>query len=165
LAYRRQRALALAAAGKLEYLQHLLHTHRNDRMLVFTQDNATAYEVSRRFLIPVITHQTKVKERSEILSGFDEGTYGAVVTSKVLNEGVDIPSANVAVVLSGSGSVMEHVQRLGRILRRHGEKRAKLYELVSKNTSETGTSDRRREHRAYQRPPKGRISDGEGTLS
>lgn len=149
-AYRRQRALALAAAGKLEYLEHLLHVHCHDRMIVFTQDNATAYAVSRRFLIPVITHQTKVKERSEILSGFDQGRYGAVVTSKVLNEGVDIPSANVAVVLSGSGSVMEHVQRLGRILRRKGDKRAKLYELVSKNTSEAGTSERRREHSAYK---------------
>lgn len=149
-AYRRQRALALAAAGKLEYLEHLLHVHSHDRMIVFTQDNATAYAVSRRFLIPVITHQTKVKERSQILSGFDEGRYGAVVTSKVLNEGVDIPSANVAVVLSGSGSVMEHVQRLGRILRRQGDKRAKLYELVSKNTSEGSTSDRRREHSAYK---------------
>lgn len=119
-------------------------------MIVFTQDNATAYEVSRRFLIPVITHQTKIKERSEILQGFDEGRYGAVATSKVLNEGVDIPSANVAVVLSGSGSVMEHVQRLGRILRRQGDKRAILYELVSKNTSEASTSERRREHTAYK---------------
>lgn len=153
-AYRRQRALALAAQGKLEYLEHLLGVHCQDRMIVFTQDNATAYAVSRRFLIPVITHQTKVKERSEILSGFDQGRYGAVVTSKVLNEGVDIPSANVAVVLSGSGSVMEHVQRLGRILRRHGDKRAKLYELVSRDTSEGNTSDRRREHSAYK--PRGR---------
>jgi superfamily II DNA or RNA helicase len=156
-AYRRQRALALAAAGKLEYLDHLLHLHRRDRVLVFTQDNATAYSVSRRFLVPVITHQTKVKERSEILAGFDDGRYGAVVTSKVLNEGVDIPSANVAVVLSGSGSVMEHVQRLGRILRRQGDKRAVLYELVSRNTNETFTSDRRREHNAYKGRPGGGV--------
>ncbi len=149
-AYRRQRSLAFAAAGKLDYLGHLLEIHRGDRAIVFTQDNATAYAVSRRFLIPIITHQTKVKERSEILSGFHEGRYRAIVTSKVLNEGVDVPTANVAVVVSGSGSVMEHVQRLGRILRRQGDKRALLYELVSKDTSETNTSDRRREHTAYQ---------------
>ena len=119
-------------------------------MLLFTQDNATAYAVSRRFLVPVITHQTKVSERSEILAGLAEGTYGAVVTSKVLNEGVDVPDANVAVVISGSGSVREHVQRLGRILRKKGGKRAVLYELVTAATSETYTSDRRREHSAYR---------------
>lgn len=152
-AYRRQKALAFAAAGKLEYLAHLLQVHREDRMIIFTQDNATAYAVSRRFLVPVITHQTKVKERSEVLAGLHEGRYRAVVTSKVLNEGVDVPTANVAVVVSGSGSVMEHVQRLGRILRRQGDKRARLYELVSKDTAETNTSERRREHSAYTKRP------------
>ena len=148
-AYRRQRELALASSAKLEYLEHLLSEHRQQRSLVFTQDNATAYAVSRRFLIPVITHQTKIKERSEILERFAKGEYNAVATSKVLNEGVDVPDASVAIVLSGSGSVREHVQRLGRVLRRQGDKRAILYELVSSRTNESGTSERRREHSAY----------------
>jgi superfamily II DNA or RNA helicase len=150
-AYRRQRDLALRAPAKLEALEGLLGLHREDRTLVFTQDNATAYGISRRFLVPAITHQTKVRERSEILARFSKGEYRVVVTSKVLNEGVDVPEANVAVVISGSGSVREHVQRLGRILRRSAEKRAILYELVSKGTSETATSERRREHAAYRR--------------
>src|SRR5262249_13932027 len=118
-AYRRQRELAFAAPAKLDLLERLFERHRRDRALLFTQDNATAYAVSRRFLVPAITHQTKVRERSEILGGLADGSYGAVVTSRVLNEGVDIPEANVAIVVSGSGSVREHVQRLGRILRRH----------------------------------------------
>jgi superfamily II DNA or RNA helicase len=150
-AYRRQRDLALSAPAKLEALEGLLGLHREDRTLVFTQDNATAYGISRRFLVPAITHQTKVRERSEILERFSNGEYRVVVTSKVLNEGVDVPEANVAVVISGSGSVREHVQRLGRILRRSADKRAILYELVSKGTSETATSERRREHAAYRR--------------
>ncbi|HEX4458938.1 MAG TPA: DEAD/DEAH box helicase family protein [Polyangia bacterium] len=149
-AYRRQRELAFCAPAKLDYVEHLLGRHRGDRAILFTQDNATCYAVSRRFLIPAITHQTKVRERSEILSRFADGSYRAVVTSKVLNEGVDIPEANVAIVISGSGSVREHVQRLGRILRKKGGKSAILYELVTANTSESFTSERRREHVAYR---------------
>lgn len=149
-AYRRQRELALAAPNKLDYVEHLLHEHRRDRAIVFTQDNATAYRISTRLLIPAITHQTKVTERSEILARLNDGTYSAVVTSKVLNEGVDVPSANVAIVVSGSGSVREHVQRLGRILRKQGDKRAILYELVTAGTNEAFTSERRREHVAYR---------------
>ena len=149
-AYRRQRELAFTAPAKLTYLEHLLSIHARDRAIVFSQDNATAYGVSRRFLLPCITHQTKVKERSAILRGLSSGTYNAVVTSRVLNEGVDVPDANVAVVLSGSGSVREHVQRLGRVLRRREGKRAVLYELVTRGTVETRTSDRRREHSAYR---------------
>jgi superfamily II DNA or RNA helicase len=84
------------------------------------------------------------------LAGLADATYHAGVTSKVLNEGVDVPDANVAVVLSGSGSVREHVQRLGRILRKKEGKRAVLYELVTDATAETYTSERRREHSAYR---------------
>jgi superfamily II DNA or RNA helicase len=149
-AYRRQRQLALTATRKLETLERLLHAHRNDRVLIFTEDNATVYEIAERFLLPAITHQTRVKERGAILQAFNRGELSAVVTSKVLNEGVNVPEANVAVVLSGSGSVREHVQRLGRILRKREQKRAILYELVSVGTSEEGTSAKRREHRAYQ---------------
>jgi superfamily II DNA or RNA helicase len=68
----------------------------------------------------------------------------------VLNEGVDVPDASVAIVISGSGSVREHVQRLGRVLRRRDGKQAVLYELVSARTSETYTSERRRAHSAYR---------------
>jgi superfamily II DNA or RNA helicase len=154
-AYRKQREIAFAAPAKLDYVGLLLDRHRQDRVLLFTQDNATAYALSRRFLIPIITHETRVRERSEILAGLARGPgsgdgYGAVVTSKVLNEGVDIPTANVAVVVSGSASVREHVQRLGRILRAQAGKHALLYELVTANTAETFTSARRRDHSAYR---------------
>jgi superfamily II DNA or RNA helicase len=150
VAYRRQRALALAAEAKLDVLDRLLHAHRRDRTLVFTEDNATVYRIAERFLVPAITHQTKVKERTEILQAFNAGSFGAVVTSKVLNEGVNVPEANVAVVLSGSGSVREHVQRLGRILRKRKDKRAVLYELVAADTAEVRVSAKRRDHRAYR---------------
>ncbi len=149
-AYRRQRELSLAAPAKLDYVEHLLHVHRRDRAILFTQDNATAHALSRRFLVPTITHQTKVRERSAILAGLASGAYSAVATSKVLNEGVDVPDANVAIVVSGSGSVREHVQRLGRVLRKRNGKRAVLYELVTADTGETYTSERRREHSAYR---------------
>ena len=149
-AYQRQRRLSFGAPSKLRYLSHLLWEHRRDQTLVFTQDNATAYDISRRFLVPVITHQTKIKERSDYLAGFAEGRFSVIATSKVLNEGVDVPDANAAIVMSGSGSVREHVQRLGRILRKSDGKRAKLYELVAEGTAEQFTSQRRREHNAYR---------------
>jgi superfamily II DNA or RNA helicase len=100
--------------------------------------------------VPAITHQTKIKERREILARFNAGSYPFLVTSKVLNEGVDVPAANVAIILSGTGSVREHVQRLGRILRRAENKRAILYEIVAEDTAEERVSERRRRHSAYR---------------
>jgi superfamily II DNA or RNA helicase len=148
-AYREQRELSLAAPAKLNLLARLLERHNGDRVLIFTHDNATVYKIARQFLVPVITHQTKTKERREILLRFNAGTYPIVATSRVLNEGVNVPEANVAIVLSGSGSVREHVQRLGRILRKSGDKEATLYEVITRGTAEEFTSNRRRRHNAY----------------
>jgi superfamily II DNA or RNA helicase len=149
-AYREQKQLALAAPAKLQVLQRLLERHRRDRMLIFTNDNATVYQIARRYLVPAITHQTRAKERRGILERFHSGEYNAVVTSRVLNEGVDVPAANIGIVLSGTGTVREHVQRLGRLLRKLGDKQAHLYEVVTRGTAEEFTSDRRRQHHAYR---------------
>jgi superfamily II DNA or RNA helicase len=148
-AYRLQRELSMAAPAKLNLLAHLLDRHNGDRVLIFTHDNATVYTIARQFLVPVITHQTKTKERREILLRFNAGTYPIVATSRVLNEGVNVPEANVAIILSGSGSVREHVQRLGRILRKSAKKDATLYEVITRDTAEEFTSSRRRKHNAY----------------
>ncbi len=150
LAYREQKSISQASTAKIRALERLFIQHRGDRVLVFTNDNDTVYKISRRFLIPSITHQTKVKERHEILQKVNAGAYPFLVTSKVLNEGVDVPAASVGIILSGSGSVREHVQRLGRILRRAEGKRAILYELVAEDTAEEFVSNRRRNHSAYR---------------
>jgi superfamily II DNA or RNA helicase len=149
-AYREQRRLAQAAPAKLQLLEELLARHRGDRVLIFTADNATVYQIARRFLVPAITHQTKTKERRKILARFHSGEYSVLVTGQVLDEGVDVPAASVGVILSGSGSTRQHVQRLGRLLRKHGEKQALLYEVVTRGTAEEFTSERRRQHHAYQ---------------
>ncbi|MDP6037482.1 MAG: DEAD/DEAH box helicase family protein [Candidatus Latescibacteria bacterium] len=149
LAYRRYRKIALGTAAKLRVLEDLLKKHPRDRMLIFTNDNETVYTISEQFLIPAITHQTRTKERRDFLKAFNQGDILALVTSRVLNEGVNVPEANVAIVLSGTGTIREHVQRLGRILRRREGKHATLYEVISRNTVEDNISKRRRQHDAY----------------
>jgi superfamily II DNA or RNA helicase len=108
------------------------------------------YRISEQFLIPAITHETPIKERSSWLAAFNQGGVLALATSKVLNEGVNIPEAAVAVVLSGSGSTREHIQRLGRILRKQPGKEAILYEVVTASTAEERISERRRDANQFR---------------
>lgn len=143
-AHREATRLATAAPAKLRALEVILARHAGQKTLIFTRENAMAYEVSRRFLIPCITHQTRIKEREEILQGLAAGRYLAIVSSNVMNEGVNLPDAAVAVNLSGSGAEREFVQRLGRILRRKADKQAVLYEVITRETREEGISQRRR---------------------
>lgn len=151
LAHRESRAIALGTAGKLQILAELLERHYPERCLIFTADNATVYRISEDFLIPAITHQTAVKERQAVLEKFRGGEYPTLVVSQVLNEGVDVPDARVAILLSGTGSTREYIQRLGRILRKgSGAKRAILYEVIAEETTEEGISRRRRQSRSPQ---------------
>ncbi len=151
-AYLAQKRIARSCRAKYAMIWDLIRRHAGERVLVFTADNATAYEIGRSFLLPVLTHHTKLSERRTLLEAFRRGEYPVLVTSRVLNEGVDVPEASVGIVVSGSAGVREHVQRLGRILRPVAGKHAMLYELVSARTSESLVSDRRRQHRAYERP-------------
>ncbi len=145
LAKQRAREVMMNAEQKVDRLATLLDRHRGDRVIVFTAHTNLVYRLSRRFLLPAITHETSAGERREILDRFREGTYSRVVTANVLDEGVDVPAANVAVLLSGSGSEREFTQRLGRILRPTGDgDRALLYELVTEETAETRVARRRR---------------------
>ncbi|MBN1887377.1 MAG: DEAD/DEAH box helicase family protein [Thermoflexales bacterium] len=132
------------AQGKLEILGHLLREHRDQQMLIFTAHNRFAYQVARRHLVPIITHQTTAAERKAVLDKFRAGEYRAIVTSKVLNEGIDVPEAKVAVVLGGSASAREYVQRLGRVLRKRGNQQAVLYEVIARGTVDEGIAQRRR---------------------
>ena len=144
LAKERARRIMLGSEAKVDALGDVLDRHRDDRVIVFTAHNDFAYRVAERFLVPVITHQTSASERKEILERFRDGRYSRVVSSNVLDEGVDVPEANVGVLCSGSGSEREFTQRLGRILRPRDGKTARLYEIVSRDTAEERVASRRR---------------------
>ena len=149
-AHRDSRRIMHATPAKLNVLEQLIERHKGQRTIIFTNDNATVYNISRDFLVPCITHRTPAEERRTVLAGFASGRFPVLATSRVLNEGVDIPEAQVGVVLSGTSTVREHVQRLGRILRPQEGKQAVLYELVTAGTSEERHSERRNEHDAYR---------------
>lgn len=149
VAERRLRRVVANAQNKLRVLDDLLKEHAQERILIFTEFTDLVYTLSRRHLLPAITHHTKAAERKSILDGFREGTYKALLTSRALNEGVDVPEAKVAIILGGSSSAQEYMQRLGRILRKRENKTALLYEVIVRHTVEEGISQRRRRKARY----------------
>ncbi|MFQ5795235.1 MAG: DEAD/DEAH box helicase [Candidatus Bipolaricaulia bacterium] len=136
--------IAFNAKHKLDALRTLLDTHRGDRIIIFTRFNDLVYRISQEFFIPCITYKTGREERREVLEGFRDGVYPAIASSQVLDEGVDVPEANVGILLSGTGSSREFIQRLGRLLRPREGKQAILYEIVSRGTGEEQTASRRK---------------------
>ena len=146
IAKQRSESITRTATKKLDTLDTLLKRHYDDRTIIFTANNDFTYEISREFIAPCITHQTETGERTEILDRFRTGGYSMLATSQVLDEGIDVPAANVGIILSGSASKRQYAQRLGRILRPTDDRQpARLYEIIAANTVENYVSERRRE--------------------
>ncbi|MCK4766445.1 MAG: DEAD/DEAH box helicase family protein [Candidatus Aminicenantes bacterium] len=149
-AYYVMKAIQDRALEKLRVLEDIFRLHIGTPIIVFTGSNAMARDISRRFLVPCLLNHCGKKERLDIIEGFRQGIYPVLVANQVLDEGVDLPEAKVAVVVGGQSSVRQAVQRLGRILRKSGHKRGVLYEVVCEDTGEVGRSRLRRKSDAYE---------------
>jgi superfamily II DNA or RNA helicase len=130
--------------AKQRQLSELIARHRCSKVLVFTPNNETAYAVAREHLLMPLTCDIGRAEREAALEAFRSGALRALVSSRVLNEGLDVPDADVAIILGGALGTREHVQRIGRLLRPRPGKRAIVYELVTAGTSEVRLAAKRR---------------------
>ncbi len=143
LAWRESRNIAMNSPAKYAEIEHILHHHADDLVILFSEYNVVVEEISRRFCLPSITYKTPAEERRTILDRFRTGQYTKLATGRVLNEGVDVPDCRVAVIVSGNSTKREYIQRLGRILRPK-EGSALLYELVTSGTTEEDVAKRRK---------------------
>lgn len=112
--------LIYCTAEQLEQIQKIL-LENNIKQHKFTEDEGTRPK----------TMYGEISERDYLLRQFSKGTLQVLVAIKCLDEGVDIPPATFAIMMSNSGNPREHVQRTGRILRKYpGKKISIIYDII-----------------------------------
>ncbi|MEK7878853.1 MAG: helicase-related protein, partial [candidate division NC10 bacterium] len=148
--YRRKLTLTHRSAEKLRVVEDILRLHSTDQCVIFTASNRMTLDVSARFLIPALTAHSDKRERNAVLDAFARGTIRALAACEVLNEGWDAPAVKVGVVLGGEKGVKEAVQRLGRLLRKSGDRSARLYEVVVQESPDVTRARRRTRTDAYK---------------
>jgi len=136
--------IAYTPKKKIELLEKLLSKHKRDKVLIFCRYRDIVEEISYLFGIPAITGEKSLRERKETLQMFKNGEVTKIVTAEVLDEGVDVPDASVAIIISGRGSSRQFIQRIGRIIRPKKDKIAKIYELITRGTIEEYLSSKRK---------------------
>jgi DNA excision repair protein ERCC-3 len=144
--------LAACTAAKSRLVEELVAKHRGEPTLVIGQYIDQLDELGARLDAPVIKGETPVKERERLFNAFRHGEIDLLVVSKVANFSVDLPSAAVAIQVSGSfGSRQEEAQRLGRLLRPKQDKRsARFYAIVSRDTVDADFAQHRQRFLAEQ---------------
>jgi RNA polymerase primary sigma factor len=119
----KRREIVANSTAKYQALTTLAGTMRDaDGALVFTETVKAANHAINRLDteldIEIITGDTPRAARESILEGLRSGTLDAVAAPRVLDEGVDVPNANLGVVVSASRTRRQMIQRMGRVLRR-----------------------------------------------
>ncbi|KRF35170.1 DNA repair helicase XPB [Nocardioides sp. Soil805] len=144
--------LAACTHRKVDVVRQLVDQHSTQPTLVIGQYIDQLDELGEMLDAPVIKGETPVKERQRLFDAFRSGEISLLVVSKVANFSIDLPSAEVAIQVSGSfGSRQEEAQRLGRLLRPKAEgKTAHFYTIVSRDTVDADFAQNRQRFLAEQ---------------
>jgi len=149
--------LASCAREKVSVVRSLVAKHSGQPTLIIGQYLEQLHELADSLDAPVISGETPVKERQRLFDAFRAGELGLLVVSKVANFSIDLPSAEVAIQVSGSfGSRQEEAQRLGRLLRPGPAKDpaerkiAHFYTVVSRDTVDADFAQNRQRFLAEQ---------------
>ena len=144
--------LASCTHAKIDVVRQLVDQHQGQPTLVIGQYIDQIDELAELLDAPVIKGETPVKERQRLFEAFRSGEVSLLVVSKVANFSIDLPSAEVAIQVSGSfGSRQEEAQRLGRLLRPKAEgKTAHFYTVVSRDTVDADFAQNRQRFLAEQ---------------
>lgn len=143
--------LAASAARKTEVTLDIVNRHAGEPTLVIGQYVDQLTDLAERLDAPVITGSTSTKQREELYERFRSGEIDLLVVSKVANFSVDLPTAEVAIQVSGAfGSRQEEAQRLGRLLRPKDGASATFYAVVARDTVDADFAQHRQRFLAEQ---------------
>ncbi|MFB6265969.1 MAG: DEAD/DEAH box helicase, partial [Candidatus Nanohaloarchaea archaeon] len=130
--------------AKEERLQELLEEHEDEKVIVFADWIEQGEKLSRKFDTPFVSGEMDHEKREEFLNEFREGERTRLIISRVGDEGLDIPDAEVGIVMSGQGgSRRQATQRAGRVMRPFGD--ALMYFIATKGTVEEDFVNRQME--------------------
>lgn len=121
--------------AKERVLEELLAEHPEQAVVIFCDWLDQGQKIARKFSIPFLSGETEDEKREKILQQFRQGERSRIVVSRIGDEGLDLPRAEVGIVVSGlGGSRRQATQRAGRTMRPSGE--AKVYFVATKGSVE-----------------------------
>jgi len=140
------RSLVQKSASKVEKVKEIVEQElsKGNKIIVFAHYVDLAEEIANKVGALLLTGDVDKDRREHVLNRFKQMKSGVLVVTTVGDEGLDIPDASVGILVAGTGSRRQFIQRLGRLLRPKEGKEAVLYEIVVKGTSEELQSRRRK---------------------
>ncbi|WP_433634672.1 DEAD/DEAH box helicase family protein [Halomicrococcus sp. NG-SE-24] len=142
-----KRRVAASNPVKIDEVRYLLAEHPDAKALVFVEYIEQGKELADALGVPFLSGEMRHAERERHLQSFRDGRLDTLVVSRVGDEGIDLPDAELAVVASGlGGSRRQGAQRAGRTMRPAGS--ARMYVLATRGTREEEFARQQLQHLA-----------------
>ncbi|MFB6132392.1 MAG: DEAD/DEAH box helicase [Halanaeroarchaeum sp.] len=148
----RQRQLAASNPAKIDAVRDVLAERPDSKALVFVEYLDQGDEIAEALEVPFVSGETPHAERARLFQAFRRGEYETLVVSRVGDEGIDLPDAELAVVASGlGGSRRQGTQRAGRTMRPSGS--ADVVVIATRGSREEDFALERMHHLASKGVP------------
>ena len=142
-----RRKLAATNPAKIDEVRHLLDQHPDATALVFADWLDQGRDLADALGVPFVSGETPHHRRRTLFDELRAGERQCLIVSRIADEGIDLPNADLAIVTSGlGGSRRQGAQRAGRTMRPVGG--ALVYVLATRGTTEEDFAQRRMRHLA-----------------
>ncbi|GGN85631.1 DEAD/DEAH box helicase [Haloarcula pellucida] len=142
-----RRQAAASNTGKVDEIRYTLAEQPGAKALVFVEYLDQGEAISEAIDAPFISGETPHAQRERLFDEFRRSERDTLVVSRVGDEGIDLPDAELAVVASGlGGSRRQGAQRAGRTMRPAGD--ARMVILATRGTTEEDFVRRQMRHLA-----------------
>jgi DNA excision repair protein ERCC-3 len=131
--------------AKIPEIESLLEKHEGDKTIIFCDWIEQGEKLADEFNLPFISGETDFDEREEFFEKFRNDEIKTIIVSRIGDEGLDLPDAEVGIIASGQGgSRRQATQRAGRVMRPFGD--AQVYIVATKGSNEEDFVKRQVEH-------------------
>lgn len=121
--------------AKKQNLEKLLDKHKGEKTIIFCDWIDQGENLSEEYDIPFVSGETEFDDREEYFEKFRKDELKTIIVSRIGDEGLDLPDAEIGIVMSGQGgSRRQATQRAGRVMRPFGD--AQVYMIATKGSNE-----------------------------
>jgi len=123
---------------RFDLLEKILKINKNKKIIIFNEYNAAGTEIYMRCLdmdlsSRVVNSDLDNNTITKQLNDYVNNKYNILITSKMFDEGYNLPQIDVAIIFSGDSTKRQFIQRMGRVLRKK-QKKSKIYQIYCKGT-------------------------------
>lgn len=138
LCFQKRKQILNNAVNKIQKVEEIIMNEKWNKCITYCEyiDFANWIYDNLKSKIKCCIYHSKIKDKEKVLQDFKDNKYDLIVSVKSLDEGMNIPNLDLAIIVSSSSQERQTIQRIGRVLRYKEDKIATIFNLYVEDSKE-----------------------------